>query len=56
MRDGACLPEPAVGCPRDGRAMAHVSEGFYAFDDPVEAAVLYVLVELAKGSACRAGF
>ena len=29
-------------------AMAHASEGFYAFDDPLEAAVVSALVEFAK--------
>ncbi len=32
-----------------GMAMAHASEGFYALDDPLEAAVLSVLAELARG-------
>jgi len=31
-----------------GMAMAHGSEGFYAFDDPLEAAVVGALVELAR--------
>ena len=31
-----------------GMAMAHASEGFYAFDDALEAAAVSVLVELAK--------
>lgn len=32
-------------------AMAHASEGFYAFDDPLEAAVVSVLVDLATAPA-----
>ena len=31
-----------------GMAMAHGSEGFYAFDDPLEAAIVSALVELAR--------
>jgi hypothetical protein len=31
-----------------GMAMAHASEGFYAFDDPLEAAAVSALVELAR--------
>jgi len=31
-----------------GMAMAHASEGFYAFDDALEAAAVSVLVELTK--------
>ncbi|MEN6341508.1 MAG: hypothetical protein ABFC89_03005 [Methanospirillum sp.] len=34
-----------------GMAMAHASEGFFALDDPLEAAAVSVLVELAKGVA-----
>ncbi len=32
-----------------GMATAHASEAFYALDDPLEAAVLGVLLELEKG-------
>jgi hypothetical protein len=42
-RDRAALDRLA------GMAMAHASEGFYAFDDPLEAAAVSVLVELARG-------
>lgn len=31
-----------------GMAMAHASEGFYAFDEPLEAAAVSALVELAR--------
>ena len=31
-----------------GMAMAHGSEGFSAFDDPLEAAIVSALVELAR--------
>ena len=34
-----------------GMAMEHGSEGFYAFDDPLEAAVLAVLIELVRERA-----
>jgi hypothetical protein len=44
-RDRAALDRLA------GMAMAHASEGFYAFDDPLEAAAVSVLVELARGVA-----
>ncbi len=37
-----------------GMAMAHASEAFYALDDPLEAAVLAVLMELAKEADERA--
>lgn len=37
-----------------GMAMAHASEAFYALDDPLEAAVLAVLLELEKGAKSRA--
>jgi hypothetical protein len=41
-RDGAALGR--LG----SMAMAHASEGFYAFDDPLEAAAVSALVELAR--------
>ncbi|HIH03350.1 MAG TPA: hypothetical protein HA263_05705 [Methanoregulaceae archaeon] len=44
-RDRAALDRLA------GMAMAHASEGFFAFDDRLEAALVSVLVELAKGAA-----
>lgn len=31
-----------------GMAMAHASEGFYAFDEPLEAALVSVLVEFGR--------
>ena len=31
-----------------GLAKRHASEGFYAFDDPLEAAVFSVLIEILK--------
>ncbi|MCQ8893095.1 MAG: hypothetical protein NQU46_00440 [Methanolinea sp.] len=36
-------------------ARAHASECFYAFDDPLEAAVFSVLLEMAKGRGGREG-
>ena len=33
-----------------GMAMKHGSEGFFAFDDPLEAALVSALVELARGA------
>ena len=42
-RDRAALDRLA------GMAMAHASEAFFALDDPLEAAVLSVLLELGKG-------
>ncbi len=44
-RDRAALDRLA------GLAMAHASEGFFAFDDPLEAAVVSALVALARGAA-----
>ena len=41
-RDRAALDRLA------GMAMAHGSEGFYAFDDQLEAALVSALVELAR--------
>jgi hypothetical protein len=41
--DGVALGQLA------GMAMAHASEGFFAFDDPLEAATVPVLAELARG-------
>ena len=40
-----------------GMATAHASEAFYALDDPLEAAVLGVLLELGKGGGepCGSG-
>ena len=44
-RDRAALDRLA------GLAMAHASAGFFAFDDPLEAAVVSALVALARGAA-----
>ena len=41
-RDRAALDRLA------GMAMAHASEAFYALDDPLEAALLSALIELAR--------
>lgn len=46
-RDGVALGQLA------GMAMAHASEGFFAFDDPLEAAMVSVLAELAREAGLR---